>query len=924
MSENDNFFTLWTDGSGALVRHPNAEPDRCAAAARLSRMALILFDSSSAGGVIGMDSLDSFGEWLRQRRRALDLTRDELAHCVGFSVSGLRKVEADERRPSRQMAELLAHCLQIPPEECPSFIKVARGVDRVERLGPPLAGLGAVSSRPVRTHVVSNLPCPPTPLIGREPELAALARLLCDPQCRLLTLVGPGGIGKTRLAIEAALSMQGQFVHGVFFVPLVSLAEPRFIIPAVADALGLQLAGTVDPHLQLLKHVRQSSLLLLLDNFEHLLGTGESLAQLLQHAPGVKLLVTSREQLNLQGEWLFDLQGLPVPPMEQVDWAEEYSAVELFVHHARRVQAGFELKAEEREAVSRICQLVGGMPLAIELAAAWVPVLSCAEIVLEIERSLDFLATSLRDVPERHHSLRAVFDHSWNLLSDGECKLLCRLAVFRGGFEREAAERVASASLPLLAALVSKSLVRRAAGGRYDLHEVVRQYALLHLDGDPQAKTERDQHSEYYLALLQERETALLSAAQREVIRELTTEIGNLRAAWAWAVKRERFVSLGLALRSFRLLHLLAGWLRTGIEQFDLFVQALRAQAGDQAERSLLGQALAHQGMLWFRMGEFGEAQICYAESLELLRPIGEPGLLADPLLNSGSIMHHSGEIDRARSVLSEGLSCAQAAGDAWYTAYGLHSLGYVASLLGRHEEGYEQMLAGLGMWRALGDPHYVALGLNFVSPTATQLGLHDEAGVFLHESLTLSTQLGDRWGMGTAYRNLGLVALSQGNIPEAQALLRKSLETFNGVVAGWAIAQALIFLGEATAAAGDLLDARRIFLDALCEATEAQTALLCMDALIGLAHVQAVTGETQQAVELSTYVLSHSASAQQTKDRAAQLLAQLEPQLAPQQVEAARDWAQAASLKTLVAELLDDSGAAKMPRLGCSYSGAR
>jgi predicted ATPase len=343
-------------------------------------------------------------------------------------------------------------------------------------------------------------------LIGREAELAELARLLRDPQCRLLTLAGPGGIGKTRLAIEVACRHQDQFPDGAF------------------------------------NYLRAKESLLVLDNVEHLLEGVDLFAEMLERAPGVKLLVTSRERLNLQGEWVFEIQGLPVPPTDQADRAEEYSAAALFAQSARRAQAGFELEAEERPSVVRICQMVEGMPLGIELAAAWVPVLTCREIAHEIERGMDFLATTMRDVPERQRSLRAAFDflattmrdvperqrslraafdHSWSLLSADERGVLCRLAVFQGGFEREAGEQVAGASLPSLLALASKSLVRRAESGRYDLHEVVRQYALSHLADDPGGEATRDRHCDFYLALLRDREGALQSAAQREAIREM-------------------------------------------------------------------------------------------------------------------------------------------------------------------------------------------------------------------------------------------------------------------------------------------------------------------------------------------------------------------------------------------------------------------
>ncbi len=833
----------------------------------------------------------SFGAWVAKRRKTLDLTRKQLAQCAGCSVSALRKIEGDERRPSRQLAELLAGCLQIPSEERPTFLQVARGQLRVERL----AAVGAAPAKArepedAPPEPVPRLPIPPAPLIGREAELATLARLLRDPQCRLLTLVGPGGIGKTRLAIAAASAQRELFSNGACFVPLVSLSSPRFIIPAIADALGFVFSGPLEPKAQLLNYMREKSLLLVLDNFEHLLEGGELLAELLQQAPAVKLLVTSRERLNLQGEWLFDLQGLPVPPLDQVDRAEEYSAVELFAQSARRVQAGFELKAADRPAVAHICRLVEGMPLAIELAGAWVRVLTCAEIAAEIERSLDFLATSMRDAPRRQRSLRATFDHSWNLLTADERNILCRLAIFQGGFERDAAEQVAGASLPILSALVDKSLLRRAERGRYDLHEVVRQYALAHLADEAQGETAtRDRHCDFYLALLRDQEAALKSAAQGEAMRVLAAEIDNIRAVWAWAVRREKFASLGPALRSFGLLCDVRGWLDGGIEQLDMIVQVLRAKATAEEWQKVLGQALAQQGLLFFRLGRHDQAQTLFEESLAILRPAGDPALLPDPLIFCGIVMYLNGQFDRAHSLLAEGLACAQTAGDPWFTALALFNLGYMANFLSSAIESYEQMQAGLALWRTLGDPRFTALGLNFLSPIAIKLGRYQEAQTFLQESLTLCVQLGDRWGIGTACRYLGLAALAQNNIPEAQSLIRQSLELFTELGTRWDIVRSLVYLGEATTAAGDPFEARRIFLQALQMALEVQAIPLALDALVGLAYLATQAGQAEQAVELSICVLCHPASTQEAKDRAEQLIAELETQLTPEQIEAAK-----------------------------------
>lgn len=386
----------------------------------------------------------SFGLWLQMRRQALDLTQQELAERIACSRSLIRKIEADERRPSAQLAELLAAHLQIRPDERALFLQVARQALRVEHLGalttpatlplPSLTELLPAAPPPFQSTPRNQadqtkgvtLPTPITPLVGRATDLAALSQLLHDPACRQITLVGLGGTGKTRLALAVAAHQRNLFPDGICFVALTPVGDPHLLATTIATALGITLTATSEARQAIIDFLQQRHYLLILDNAEHLLAHMTLAADIVAQTHHVKILVTSRERLNLQSEWVFEVQGLPFPPLLRLqpqdnaaDLLDEYSALQLFVERARQRMSNFDFVANWKEIV-RICQLVEGMPLGIELAAAWVRMLTCQEIADEIERNIDFLSVNLRDLPLRHRSLRAVIEHSWALLTPTE------------------------------------------------------------------------------------------------------------------------------------------------------------------------------------------------------------------------------------------------------------------------------------------------------------------------------------------------------------------------------------------------------------------------------------------------------------------------------------------------------------------------
>lgn len=795
---------------------------------------------------------------------------------------------------------------------------------------PPLSGSSSRLATPPLSH---NLPPQPTAFVGRVQDVAAISDRLQEPTCRLLTLVGPGGVGKTRLALHVAQVLVDQqppvadFAHGVFFVALATVSDASGVLAALAEAVGLQFSDAQSPQQQLLDHLADKALLLVLDNFEQLLtasptGAPQSealavIATLLAQAPAIKLLVTSREALTLREEWFHPISGLSLPPANAIQTlsANQYDAVRLFDQCARRASTTFSLAAEAQTVV-QICRLVEGMPLAIELAAAWLKVLTVEDVAKEIEHDLDILATQYRNVPERHRSLRIVFEQTWQRLSVAEQTLLGNLAVFEGGFSYDAAVQVAAGTIATIMELIDKALLRREeqtltpspvtspVASRFHFHQLLQQYAREKVAAAPASWAQiKTAHANYYLALLERSSQTLNSAERKQALAVLEVEFANIRAAWRWAIERNDLD----ALRRYAM-PLATIFVNRPQEGASLFAQAAAAlDATDPAHHAALSVVLIGQAEQLLRLGLDPEQSIALAEqALALLKPASAPAARLKALNLIGNGVWLQGDHHKARTILAEGLTVARTHGAPAEVGELLIRLGLVEREISDRAAVMAFYQYALAELRVLDVPVHLAhqlliYGEYLVNHEQIQAGQQ-----FLSESLALAQASGSTDFYPFILLHLAVAFYKLGDYAQAETHLQEiiTISQAEGRVHPESLAQ--LYFGRVKLAQNALPAAEDHLRAGLRLGWTHKLTLVMTLALVCFAEFYDAQGDPARAACLLAVALDHPAIEARDRAAAACHLQTLQAKLSAAELEQALAHANAATLEEIVTQALN------------------
>jgi predicted ATPase/transcriptional regulator with XRE-family HTH domain len=752
----------------------------------------------------------SFGEWLKRKRKALNLTQAELAEQVGYSAAAIRKMEAEERRPSAQVAERLAEIFNITHKERANFLRFARGEMRYTPAETEEDFPWQASAKSTR----SNLPATVTSLVGREQVIAHVREYLFEPAIRLVTLIGPPGVGKTRLSIEAARTALPDFPDGVFFIALATLNGPMFLAQAVIRAIGFVEKDDVPAAKQLSEGMGEKRILLVLDNCEHLIEEVAPLvSELLSACSQLKILATSRESLRVPGEWLYRVPVLDIPKESSsmnVETALNFPALTLFAERARAVHPDFALNTGNIQAVSSICAQLDGLPLAIELIAARLRLMSPQALLERWNSQFIVSADGTRARPDRQKTLNHAILWSYDLLSEDEQFLFAHLSVFSGGFTLSTAESIFSRKIPdksvpdLITSLVDKSLLQRTpddhAEPRFDMLVTIRQFALNRLRSTGKETEARDRHLAYFAELAEQADLQLRGVQQLLWLDRLETELDNIRAALNWA-QDGGTVELGLRLAT----HLAIFWIsRAYFREPCLALENLLLKPVSADQTQLLAKAHSVAGHLQMFLVNLDAAYAHAQESEHLYLqagPISRADLAEARALLIATDLNLVNDPIRSRQALEQNLKLFQEAGDQWGMARTLQDIGTVlwrsGDLIGARQA-HEQSLA---LFREHGDHCRAVLQDASLALIAFDEGKYVEARTRCEEALSFYRQVRFNVDMDVILWKLGVIAIRQEDYESAKAWYSECLLFDQQIGTYYQLAECLIgFAGIAHA----------------------------------------------------------------------------------------------------------------------------
>lgn len=734
----------------------------------------------------------SFGTWLRLRRKALDLTQDGLADRVGCSVAMIRKIESEERRPSAQIAERLAETLHIPPGEYTDFLRFARGDWKS-------APVESDEDLPWHASVKlprSNIPATTTSLIAREKEIADIRKYLAQDDIRLVSLIGPPGIGKTRLSIESARTALPDFPDGAFFVALAPLDNPGLIAQTIAQSLGFVGATNLPVEEQLKQGIGDRHMLIVLDNCEHLVEDVARLAlDLLSACPRLSILVTSREVLRVPGEWIYAVPAFEIPDenlLGDVKTAYTFPALNLFAERARAIQAEFALNVENLAAVSAICKKLDGLPLAIELIAARTRSMSPQVLLERLDNQFILTADGMRTLPTRQKTLNNAIGWSYNLLSSDEQKLFAYLSVYSGGFTLEMAEGMFADSFgqravsDLVISLFDKSLLQRISHEndelRYSMLVTIREFARNRLREMGQETEKRNQHVSYFLDLARQADKELRGANQLNWLWRLQGAVDNLRAALDWAIESgQTKVALELA-RKLHWFWFVRGDHREGQQWLARVLELRDASAHPKEQAEALSQLANH---IVLKTGN-NEAKPFAEQALIIARSNNDKHTTAKALVILGLVSKNEKNFATAQATFCESQQLFQEVHDEWGYANATMALGFT---LWEDKDWVTALPLGqeaFSIFQKLGDRYFQSVTLRLIGYISVNVGNLTNGMAALRESLLLAQQLHSKYEIGRTLWRFAEAARRMDSFVRAVRLYEAARSIFENIGTWW------------------------------------------------------------------------------------------------------------------------------------------